>query len=493
MSTRRLVILITFTSIFAMAARIVVETDLFWHIATGKYILETRSVPLSDIFSHTRFDSPWKGASISWIMQAILFMIYNLFSFGGLHIWTALLVVAEFALLYRSLSGGVFLRAFTLILAAATAGVYWSARPYMISFIFVAITLGILEDYRWRNKNRLWLLPILMVIWVNSHGGFIYGFIIWGLYGLAEGMVWLGQAWKENKLAINKEWVHTGLKGRVGYMLLIGFLMIMATTINPSGTEMLLYPYETIVVDAAKNLIDEWQSPNFHELQIQPYLLLLILTIGAVGVNPRSISWSDFFLLTGSIYMSLIYQRNIAIFALTAPIILTRAAAPLTKRIGTALNYHGLPNSKPNKRINILNWVLAILLTSMAVYKASIVLPSEINQQVISQTMPNGAVEIINQSQPKGNILNEYNWGGYLILTLPQYPVFIDGRADLYGDEIIGEWISIILAEDGWQDKLDQWDINLILLEPTRPIILELEQNGWQLLYQDEISVAYTR
>jgi hypothetical protein len=90
-------------------------------------------------------------------------------------------------------------------------------------------------------------------------------------------------------------------------------------------------------------------------------------------------------------------------------------------------------------------------------------------------------------------MLNEYNWGGYLTWFLREYPVFVDGRTDLYGDDVLGQWITAIQAGKGWQAILDRWKIKLILIEPSRPLATALSLAGWKLLYQDEQAVIFSR
>ncbi len=90
-------------------------------------------------------------------------------------------------------------------------------------------------------------------------------------------------------------------------------------------------------------------------------------------------------------------------------------------------------------------------------------------------------------------MLNSYNWGGYLLWNARDYPVFIDGRTDLYNDEIIDQWLDIVDAKGDWNAALDRWDIHLILLEPDWPVIPMLADHGWKLLYSDQQSVLYSR
>ena len=80
-----------------------------------------------------------------------------------------------------------------------------------------------------------------------------------------------------------------------------------------------------------------------------------------------------------------------------------------------------------------------------------------------------------------------------MLWALPEYPVFLDGRTDLYSDEIIDQWLTVTRAEPGWQAVLDRWHVHLILLEPEMPVIGQLEDNGWTVIYKDELSILYAR
>ncbi len=172
-----------------MAMRPSLDSDTWWHLRTGAWILEQRSVPQTDPFSYTRQGADWQYPG--WLVEAPLVLIYRYLGAGGLNLWTALMATMAFMFVWRRLSGGVFLRAFVTILAAAAAGIYWAARPYMVTFLLTAVFLWILEGYRWdcpdvrKAKRRLWWLPVLMIVWANSHGGFITGFILLGVYGLS--------------------------------------------------------------------------------------------------------------------------------------------------------------------------------------------------------------------------------------------------------------------------------------------------------------------
>ena len=488
MSTRKLVVWITFLAIFAMAMRISVDSDTWWHLRAGQWVVENHAAPQQDYFSYTRLGESWQYPG--WLSQAPMYWIFSHFGPGGLNLWTALLVTLAFAFIWPTLEGGVFLRAFVLILAAAVSGVYWAARPYLMTFVYAALFLWILESGRETGSRRIWWLPVIMLLWVNSHGGFAVGLIIWGVYAVGRSKV-EGLRFLENK----RESSTFNLQPSTWQMLVVGLAMLVAVCLNPSGPVMLLYPIKTVSIGVLQDFIQEWQSPNFHELRVQPFLWMVLILLGVLGASKRRMTLESFLLLAGFGYLSFMAGRNIALFALVAPMVLTRHAAPLLEELSQRWGFR-LPASSPvrvSRGQSILNWILlGVLLLAVGV-KSSLVIPRSENDKLFHETLPVAAVEFIQSQQPPGRLFNSYNWGGYLLWALPEYPVFVDGRTDLYGDEIIEQWIQVVQADDGWQAELNKWGVNLILLEPSRPVVRQLASDGWQLLYEDDLAVVYGR
>lgn len=494
MTTRRLVVWIAFLAIFAMAIQVSVDTDTWWHLRAGQWIVEHQQVPQVDPFSYTRAGAPWQYPG--WLVEAPMYWIYRLAGPGGLNLWTAVMVTLAFAFVWLSLSGGPFLRAFALVGAAVVSAIYWAARPYLVTFLLAAVFLWVLEDFRWRRGNRLWLLPPLMVVWANSHGGFAAGFLLWGVYAAGE------------VLGPGLEWL-AGLRGkdagggprpaapsaRLAWLAGIGLLMVLAVGLNPSGPVMLLYPLKTVEIDALRSYIQEWQPPDFRSLRVQPFAWMLLLTLGAVGASRRRLALTDFLLLAGFAYLGLLAVRNIALFALVAPLILTRHAAAVQERLERVFRRHPQPRAPalPGRSFYALNYALLAVLILAVLFKTLTVLPAQANQREFQKNLPVQAVEFLRKNQPPGRLFNSYNWGGYLLFELPQYPVFVDGRTDLYDDELVAEWLQVMRADGGWPAVLDRWGVRLILVEPETAVVGQLAEHGWRLLYQDNVAVLYGR
>jgi hypothetical protein len=494
MNLRQLMIGITFLAIFAMALRISADTDTWWQLRTGESILEEGSIPKTDSFSFTRAGEEWRYPSAAWLSEIQLYSIYNTFGPGGLNIWTAALVTLAFAFIYMTLSGGLFLRAFTLILAAAAAAVYWAARPYMLSFVLAAVFLWILEDYRWGRRNRLVWLPLLMILWANSHPGFAVGFLLLFIYIVDQGLRWLSECWHHGRgLPIGRKELRAAWRGWMKPLALSTMGMLAAVAINPSVAALLRYPFDTVSIGVLRNFIQEWQSPDFHLLSVQPFAWLLLITLAVLAISRKRIAASDLMLVGVFAYLAFLAARNIALFALVAPIVLTRHAAPLVEEGRKKFVLLKMGKSKPFKWKRLANLGIFLVLALGVIAKATLVLPADANQGTFDRGLPLGAVTYLERERPVGNLFNSYNWGGYLVWALRDYPVFVDGRTDLYGDQFLTEWLSIVNADEGWQAKLERWDVRLVLLEPSWALTKVLPTEGWHLLYEDSISVLYGR
>ena len=458
------------------------DTDTWWHLRAGQWILEHRAILGQDVFSYTRAGAEWHYPG--WLIEVGMTAIYRLFGPAGLNLWTALMVTLAFVFVWFTMEGDPFLRAFVLIIAAASTGVYWAARPYMITFLLTAVYLWILEDFRWRRKDRLWLLPLLMIGWVNCHGGFTAGFLVWGAYlvGTFSG------------LRVQNGLLTLSFPQETRRLLVAGLLTLAAVCINPFGPEMLLYSFRTISIEALKTYIQEWQSPDFHQMQVQPFLWLLFLTLGAVGASRKRLAAVDFFLVAGFAYMAMMAGRNVALFGLVAPMVLTRHLQPLMRQMSRLLKISFTPAASPTRRTTFLNCAVLLILALAVLAKLSMVVPLEANEQAFRKIVPVDAVNFLHETLPPGRLFNPYNWGGYLLWALPEYPVFVDGRTDLYNDQIISEWLKIVRTEPGWQQMLAQYDVHLVLTETGSGLEKALQHEaGWKQIYHDSLAGVYQK
>jgi hypothetical protein len=366
-----------------------------------------------------------------------------------------------------------------------SSAIYWAARPYLISYLLFAIFFYLLEKNFKEDKGNLWLLPVLMIVWVNSHGGFLAGFILWSPYFVQAVFNW----GIEKRINPGEDLV--ALQKRLTNLLGIGLAMLAGSLVNPQGYKLWYLPFKTVSRQAEQLFIAEWQSPDFHNATLLPFAWMLILTLMILGGSKKRLNLYEILLIAGFGLLSLVSVRNIFFFVIIAPAILSKMGRVLFFELGSDLNIRlDLDFSKPPSRAGgMLNIFLVVLVSLVALMRVVSFLPRSVNQEELSDQFPVAATEFIKARKPQGRMFNTYNYGGYLIWSLPEYPVFVDGRADLHQDEIILTWYRVINGSDEWKNVFKEWDIGFVLVEPGVPILADLNDNGWTTIYEDDLAV----
>ncbi|MCP4539559.1 MAG: hypothetical protein GY832_20685 [Chloroflexi bacterium] len=496
LNTRRLAMVILFAALFAMAARTPADTDTWWHLQAGRVTMESGRILQSDVFSHTRQDQPW--INHSWLSQVLLYFLFNNWQYFGLGLFQALVVSVTFAFVYVQMEGDVFTRAFIVVLAATTSAVVWISRPQLFSFLLTAVLGYLLYLYKWRRVNRLWLIPPLFVLWVNLHAGYALGFIV--LVGFVAGevfnnlLVWILPPADENADPI------VSWRG-IGVVLLVFLVSVFCLLFNPNTVKMWTYYLDTVSIGVLQDFIQEWSSPNFHPLYTQPFIWLLLATLSAVGLSGRRIDGSDLALVAGFTYAGLLAGRNIGPFALVAAPVLSRHVRPIIDRWSRSARARGwlrLPRRVDRLPLNglvLVNWLLLVLIFVTVGVKVVLPLRIDFNVENERRTLPQDAVAWIQEHRPAGPMFNSYNWGGYLIWHLwPDYLVFVDGRTDLYGDELLNQYLQVRFAQPGFLDVFDEYGVNFVLTEAggfTDNFLTFVDD--WELAYTDDVAVIYVR
>lgn len=492
LSIQNLLDAIVFIAIFTMAVRLPADTDTWWHLVSGRYIVENQAVPLADPFSHTRLGVPW--IDHGWLAQILLYGLFSLGGWAALSLGVAVLVTLAFYLVYRQSVGNPYVRAFGVVWGAITASVVWVARPQIVSFFLTALVAYLLDRYKRHNGKIFPWLPLIVLLWVNVHGGFAIAFILMLCYVVGEGTNLVTRHHEDPALSWRQ----------LLHLLLVMGLCFLVVVINPNTWQMWLYPFRTVGIGVLRDFIQEWQSPNFHLAWQQPFILLLLLTVLALTRSGRRADFTDLALLAVWTIMALLAGRNIAIFALVS--------VPIFVRYGTAAlegqldDWRELEWAQPmlqaasqplasGRMLIILNWVLLILVVIAALVKISLPLAPGAVEEATRDSLPVDAVAYVRAQRPPGPMFNSYNWGGYLIFALwPDYPVFVDGRTDLYDDKFLRQYLSTYVADDGWQASLDEHGIRLVIVETNSILAKFLRADpAWEEAYRDEMAAVFTR
>ena len=265
--------------VFLLGAAFVGTTDpdYFWHLRTGQLIVDNLAVPMTDPFSFTKEGADW--VAHEWLGEVI---IYGAVSTGGYGLALAIFAtVALGALLltYRtSLSLGASRNAAMVffVWAGVMTFRYWTVRPQAFTWLFFAAFIAICLEHKSGRANRLWLLPMLTILWANLHLGVMFGLAVVGLYALSQTLERF--VWKQE---VDLKSIYLALGASV-----------LATLVNPNPLELLLYPLQYIEPGNTNvELIAEWQSPNFHDAAFFPLALAMfaLVGMGCLWATPRPV------------------------------------------------------------------------------------------------------------------------------------------------------------------------------------------------------------
>ncbi len=486
LTMQKLLTIIVFVAIFAMAVRTLADTDVWWHLQSGRWMVENRKIARTDPFSHTVYGKPW--IDHGWLAQMILYLLYASLGYAGPVLFVAAIVTLAFAFVWLQMQReDPWLRAFVIVIAAITSAGIWAARPQIISFALASLVAYLLYLYKQGRRRAIWFLPVIVVAWVNIHGGYAIAFILIAAYLFGEVVNQIlriegGLAWRD-----------------IGKLVVVAAVCFLVVPLNPNGIKLWAYPFQTVGIGILQDYIVEWRSPNFHELYLHPFIWMLLATVTALGLSGTVADFTDLTLVALFGYMSLLAARNIPLFALvSAPVIAGYGSVALVK---WRQRFFGEEEAKKERQIGpmrplyvVLNWSILILILFATVIRISQPISAAANEEAQARDLPVEAIGYIRANRPDGPIFNSYNWGGYLIWSLPEYPVYVDGRTDLYGDDFLRDYLMVIAARDGWQDVLDRYNVKLALIEPKTALADRLGQNtGWTELYRDEKAVVFAR
>jgi hypothetical protein len=470
LTTTRVFRAVLFLGLFALAARHGVDPDLWWHLKTGQYIVEHKTVPHTDPFSYTRAGEPW--IAHEWLTDVLLYGLECTAGYGGLIVVFAAIICGAFFLLYLRCGPDPFVAGVATLFAAWATMPLWGVRPQVLSLLLTSLWLLILERSERSPRILWWTLP-LTLLWVNLHAGFALGLALSALF-LAAGLV-------ERRLGYSDQ-TAPHLRA-AAFVLLLNFLLV---PLNPNGLKLFSYPIETLRSTAMQSYIAEWASPNFHRSDYWPFLLLILGTLVALGWSRLQVRPRALLLLLVSLYAGLCSIRLMPLFILIAVPFLCQALGSCRKIRPSRLRPSRISRS-------LMNAVIVLAMASFAGVHITLVIEDQ--PQVERQVFPAGAVAFLQAHPPSGRIFNHYDWGGYLIWKLrPSTLVFIDGRADLYGQPLLDEFADTYQLKDAWRQTLQRWNIEAVIVPEDSALATGLRASpGWTVAYQDAQAVILTR
>lgn len=472
------------------------DGDTNWHIATGRWILTHGAVPATDPFSYTAIGQRW--VTHEWLSEVFMALAYNAMGWGGLALLSSLAAAAVAVLLANALRKKLSALAVVvaLILAGALFLPHYLARPHVIALpVLVFWTLELMKARDRQNIPALWLLP-LMALWANLHGSFIFGLVFTAFFALdavldarnqaavlhpvtpeERSLPPLGRAraWitREFLFFLSPAVVATAL--RWSAFLAAAVLMAMVT---PDGLAGLLYPFHVMSMKDLQS-IAEWAPENFQKPSALQGALFVTLAICLYyGVRLQAARLGLLLLL---LYMALQHMRQEFILAVTAPLLLADSFAPRPAPVQSA-------SPMRPKDVLVPSAIFALFFAGITAWR---LIWHEVRTD--QTTVPVSALAHVPSELRDKPVFNDYSFGGWLIFQGVR--PFMDGRSDMYGDELLKLYMDV---ESGNRRALDRaiarYGIQWSILQPASPLVAVLDgRPGWRRLYADKWAVVQVR
>ena len=448
-----------------------VDPDLWWHIKYGQSILSTHHWPTIEQYSFTVAGQHW--LAYEWLGDVLLAVIYQV---GGLRGLGALLIIlaSVFALAlyyYTTIRCGNPKAAFlaTALLVNLVNG--FNLRPQMLGYLCLIFTLIVLELFRQGKRNLIWLLPLLMLVWVNTHGSWIIGIGTILVY-LAGGLVPIHLGSLETQPWTPPE------RNR----LTIAFLLsVMATLITPYGADLAKFPFIVSSSPLGVANVQEWQPMMFNLVGDKLFLALLIgfLLVQAL-LRPKWRLQELGLFLFGTV-MACVHVRFLSLFV------------PYFAPLLAVLLAIWLPRYDRAKEVYALNAAIILGIVGAMVWY----FPSASDYaRMVASNFPVAAVQYLDTHSVPGPMYNSYEFGGYLVWARgPEHKVFIDGRTEVYERSgIFQDQIALVNLKPGSLSVLEKYNIQSCLLMPGEGLSTLLAAlPEWQKLYEDDRAVLFVR
>ncbi|HSJ85724.1 MAG TPA: hypothetical protein VK909_00850 [Anaerolineales bacterium] len=456
------------------------DGDLPRHLLVGQLIRETKRIPLTDTFSFRTQGFP--AIPHEWLSQVILSITNDVFGLSGVVLLTALIVMVTWAIVYGEgsrRSTNLFTNLAVTATGIAASMLHVLPRPHLFTYLFTALWIVVLERINKDKPNAWWLLPALMLLWVNLHGMFVLGIMIWGIYLIGSLLENPSRSWLADP--------------STRAMLLGGVFSGIATFISPSG----IHIWASIISLGSNayitSRIPEYQSANFHLPETWPFILLVVLAIISLARNANKTLWTYVLLVSSFAAFALYSSRMIPLFAIIA--------VPVVSKSVSEWVHQEYPNSrfsivernfsKLNSSSDGLIWPFVIFIAMVFILKSGGTIdPQGRGNRFDSSFFPVQAVDWLNSHPQQGHMFNEFDWGGYLLLNLhPRRQIFMDGHTHIYGEALTREYETVITSGSGWQAILDKYRIQWAILRTNAYVARSLEAVGWKIVYQDDTAV----
>ena len=466
-----------------LATHLINDSDLGLHLKGGQWILENHRFPSTDTYTYTLSGRGY--LDIHWFYQILLYGLYQAGGYSWIELFHVLLIAATGYLVFKRLRlAGVSLGicTFLLLMVVLTCEIRFRVRPEIASWLLFSLTLWVLELRTSRNRDLLYLLPLIQLVWVNVEGLFILG---WGLMGI----YWIS--------------VFFDAHGQDRKLLRYSLLAVAACVLNPNFLKGMAYPvanFLTLTDPVMHNSLKELQSPwlatpslfSAPTLYLLLYKLFSLFLFGLMAATFRRRNIRDWLLAVVFFALSAAAFRNIPLFMLACLPLFAAAWMDLEWKWLQKMREALFSNPVPALALALFIFGLCLRVVTGAYY-VSDRRTDRFGLGLDPLNQPIKACEFLVENHLNGNILNEVDAGGWLDWRGPQ-KTFIDGRFEVTGGEFYSEYLAA--ANPGGLAALaEKYQADILFFSPLNSAWAAQLPSlpNWRLVYLDPSAVICLR
>jgi hypothetical protein len=461
--------------------RLLNDPGIGWHIRTGEWILQNHAVPQTDLFSNI-MTRPW--FAWEWLFDIGVAKIHAWWGLNGVLACGAVLIALTFSLLFRLVlrRGASLLPAVVFVVLALVAStIHCLARPHLFTWLFTLLCWYLIEEKR--STVWIWMIPGIVLLWVNIHGGFLIALALLGL--TLAGELWTVASGKQEGNAR-----HGCVE--LGRVLAVS---LMASFFNPYGVKIYVHIYQYLGDIFLMHHIQEMQSPDFHSFTAKCFLVLLFFAAFVAFRERQRLRSGQILALIFFAYSALYAVRNIPV----ACIVLTLTVAPLLRREnesvseGSALRLRLRSFSLRMETVELGSrghaWAVIFLIATVTACanRGRILGQPVLHASFDAERFPLRAVDFMAQHPPPNPLFTTDAWSGYVIYReWPKLAVVVDDRHDMYGSEYMKRYLKIVNGEPDWKAELQGMGARSVLISNKSALgsLLRLTPE-WKLVYDD--------
>ena len=460
------------------------DNDLWGHVLYGQRMLHLRGLETVETLSWTAAGQPWINHEV--LAEVTMGLVHRLG--GGTGLWVMMLVLAglTLGLAWRAGAGSDpgrrLIAAALLALSTNFIALGYAVRPQLFTFLFFVITLLLLRRL-FAGRLLPWslALPLVLMLWANTHGGYLAGWVIVTMAMAAEG---LGALFP----SLLRRLRCTPFAGRPLALAGVASASLLALAVNPWGWKLTLWTVETLRLPRPQ--LYEWQAMSFNAIST-PYFFVLLLGMLAwvFSRQPRRLwemlAWA---LLA---FMAFQHVRHAPLFGLASVALLPVHVQDLLTRLARQTSSLRAAIARP--ALAIPGIVVLLLAGGRCLQLSVSSSPQPFRMEVPRALFPVAAIEYMQAHQLTGDTLTFFDWGQQVLWELPDNRVSFDGRLDtVYSQKVMtAHWMLYAGDDPGPALPLDQARFALL---PTRSGGVDLLfRRGWTLLYHDPLATVLTR